>query len=208
MKKTGLTVCLLLLANAAPWAHARTAAQCAYVEERQARLACYDEIFRAPQAKPTAPPATPATPAAEAADAPVHTESVAEPVLESAPAVVAESPVAAATPVVVATPAAAPQPTREAQSGREAEFGQEDVIINDPAQDDRLRQIEAHITEIKTLAFGKRQFTLDNGQVWRQIEFDRKRFKADTGVMIKRAGLGSYILLAENGVSTRVTRIH
>jgi hypothetical protein len=198
---------LFLLAIATPWAQARTAEQCAYVEERQARLACYDEIFRAPQAKPTAPPAALAPPEAEAAEAPVHTESVAEPVPESPPAVVAESPVAAATPIVVQTPAPAPQPMREAQSGREAEFGQEGVINNDPAKDDRLRQIEAHITGIKTLAFGKRQFTLDNGQVWRQIESDRKRFRADTGVMIKRAGLGSYILLAENGVSTRVTRI-
>ncbi len=204
---------MFLLAIATPWAQARTAEQCAYVEERQARLACYDEIFRAPQAKPTAPPAALAPPEAEAAEAPVHTESVAEPVPESAPAVVAESPAAAVAPVVDKTPAAAPQPmhetqpTREAPAGREAEFGQEEVINNDPAKDDRLRQIEAHITEIKTLAFGKRQFTLDNGQVWRQIESDRKRFKADTGVMIKRAGLGSYILLADNGVSTRVTRI-
>lgn len=184
-KKTGLTVCFLLLAAAAPWGQARTAEQCAYVEERQARLACYDAIFRAPQSNKPAAPAAPPAGTANAGSAPD----------------VDETPAAPAVAVVVETPAAPSQPAGDAK------FGREDVIQNDPTQDTRLPQIEARITDIATLAFGKRQFTLDNGQVWRQIEADRKRFRESTGVTIKRAGLGSYILTTENGVSTRVSRV-
>jgi hypothetical protein len=50
--------------------------------------------------------------------------------------------------------------------------------------------------------------TLDNGQVWRQEEsISRARLKSGDTVVIRKASLGSFLLIAPNASATRVVRI-
>ena len=68
-------------------------------------------------------------------------------------------------------------------------------------------RLEATITEVSSRAHGELVITLDNGQVWAQKAPDSKmRLKAGDQVTIKKASLGSYMLVAA-GRSTRVTRV-
>ena len=54
---------------------------------------------------------------------------------------------------------------------------------------------------------GELVVTLENNQVWVQIDVDNKaRVKAGDTVTIKRGTLGSYLLVSPNGVATRVRR--
>ncbi len=68
--------------------------------------------------------------------------------------------------------------------------------------------IEATVARIERTPYGKLMLSLDNGQVWRQI--DSARLPLDKGEMIsiQRAGLGSFLLEKSSGSRTiRVKRI-
>jgi hypothetical protein len=71
-----------------------------------------------------------------------------------------------------------------------------------------LRSIQAHITAVSSTVTGVSTFTLDNGQVWREI--------TPAGDLLARPGQGvtvsvgvfhSYWLQTEGGRGCKVTRI-
>jgi hypothetical protein len=71
-----------------------------------------------------------------------------------------------------------------------------------------LREISAHITAVSVSASGRTTFTLDNGQVWRQLlsEGDLLARPGD-GVTVSRGALRSYWLKLESGRGCKVTRV-
>ncbi len=110
---------------------------------------------------------------------------------------------------VSSTPAAA---TAAAASSAQAEFGLSDTAkrARDPEKAEEL--IPQSITE-KVASVGRRPtgelvVTLDNGQVWAQIETTTMaRISAGDTVTIRKAALGSYQLVSPNKVTVRVRRV-
>lgn len=72
-----------------------------------------------------------------------------------------------------------------------------------------LKELSAKIQAAATSASGRGVFTLDNGQVWRQVEAD-PHFSVRPGdsVRITRGALGSYFMSVSAHMSTRVSRTH
>jgi hypothetical protein len=113
---------------------------------------------------------------------------------------------------------ASPATTQTAASGAEtpgtkdrsaaAEFGVREGPLDAKKQTAAPRQISAVITRIERRPRGELVMTLDNGQVWAQIE-PPEYFPLQVGdrVQISAAWLGSYLLLAPSKRSTRVSRI-
>ena len=154
-------------------------AACTSEKDSLARLVCFDREV-AKYTQPTARGApTPASPVAAPPSAPV---------------------------VAVAPPAAAP-PDHD-------DFGVNATIIRQrneakPAEQQAPKQMRAAITRIATKPFGELILTLDNGQVWEQPEhIDTFMIKVGDGVVIKQGKLGSYLLTADSGATTRIRRIH
>lgn len=159
---------------------------CAAKTNAKERLACYDAIaqrLRAGEVSAAAPaPAAPAPVAAAPTPAPV------------APPVTA--PTTAPAPAPAAPVAAAPQQP-------EAQFGAEYLKKESRAaagQPEPLDEIHGVITKLAFSLTGRAIVTLDNGQVWRQVEGDTDRFKGKEGETAKvaRAFLGSYSLTVES----------
>lgn len=154
--------------------------RCALLVDAGARLACYDALAGA--AAPSA-----ATP--QAAPSPSATGS--------AGAVPASS--AAAAPVAPPAAAAAPNFT---------DFG----VRNGPLQADRdpvrEKTMLAVVSAVSFRGRGELVVTLDNGQVWRQIQPSDYPLKAGDHVEIDVAALGSYRLWTPSTRrATKVTRI-
>jgi FKBP-type peptidyl-prolyl cis-trans isomerase len=71
-----------------------------------------------------------------------------------------------------------------------------------------LEQLQAQVTKVSTKPHGELVVTLENGQVWTEIQTNSgARVKAGDRVTIKPGALGSFLLAAPNGRSTRVTRV-
>lgn len=100
---------------------------------------------------------------------------------------------AASTPTAAASaPAVAPRQT-------EAQFGSETLKKDTRealGQPEPLDEIHGAIAKLAFSPTGRAIVTLDNGQVWRQIEGDSERFKGKQGekATVGRAILGSYNL--------------
>ena len=163
---------------------------CAVIFSDTARLACYDSVYRpsdlVPQTEASSPEAAPTK--ADAEIQALDSTAPAEPATVAAPApaaVIESSPVPQVTQVPQEI-AAAPEPVEEPEAG-----------------DD----IESAIVEISKLPRGHLLFTLANGQVWREIEVGRSRFKKDMAVKIVRTPFGARLLKADKGRSTRVRQI-
>ncbi len=165
---------------------------CRAVADNAERLACYDRIYGSPAPQTAALARDPA--AAEAA-------GVASPVTVSPPAIAA----AAAMPLL-APVAAAPGADTVAQFGRSA--AQRRASAGQPTLPPKLENITGTVTELHRDANGEFVVTLDNSQVWRQIELDSRAWpeKGDT-VTIRRAALGSFLLVTPDHRATRVHRI-
>jgi hypothetical protein len=68
--------------------------------------------------------------------------------------------------------------------------------------------MSASVTTVGWRPSGEMIITLANGQVWVQLEPDtRARVKSGDTVTIKRAALGSYMLLTPSDLATRVKRL-
>lgn len=79
------------------------------------------------------------------------------------------------------------------------------------SRNEQVEQVENMTTTLSSarrLPDGKMLFTLENGSVWRQIDFDRYNGSTRTGgaVNIRRAALGSYLLSVNDARSVRVSR--
>jgi hypothetical protein len=147
------------------------------------RLACYDlAAGRAKAFEPTAAPPAASQPAA------------------SAPA--AAAPAAAAP---VAAPAAAA--SSEDNFGRERQLTYEEDQKRAEATH-AVGELQSSIAGIEKRMDGLLTFTLDNGQVWRQVRPDSK-FSINDGdaIRIQPGSLGSFILSGPTKKSTRVTRV-
>lgn len=175
-------LCLLaLVVPAASLVQAQTLdfGSCVRIEDLSARLACYD---RAAGRTPTGAAAAPAT---GTAPAPVP---VPAPTPQSAPA-----------PDVAPAPASAAAP--------EAGFGSRS--LPQKKQSDEPTKIQARVTAVRRLPRGEQVLTLENGQVWQQIEYKAEpQYEAGDVVVIRKGVLGSYLMTRATGSpTTRVKRI-
>jgi hypothetical protein len=154
--------------------------QCSALGDDLERLACYDRIFRAPAATVPA--------VAEAASVTVGTAATAAvaPVATTAPAPVA----ATATDDFGLTEAA--KRAREPEDSRQK----------------RPESISGAVAGIARQPAGELVVTLENGQVWTQLQVDpRARVAVGDTVTIRTAALGSYMLVTANRYATRVRRV-
>lgn len=72
-----------------------------------------------------------------------------------------------------------------------------------------LQHIEAHIVGLAGMGDGREIFTLDNNQVWAELEPDGDLYaKPGESVEISRGWLGSYMLRVKSRRSSKVTRLH
>jgi hypothetical protein len=180
-------VALLCLACALPCGAAQPLAgvlACRALTEAAARLACFDRETAALASESAA-----ALTAAPATAAPVS----------AAPPTAAQA--AAATP-------AHPAPVLDAQQS----FGLSGSAIaaNEEASGARppkVSKIESRIVALALTGNGRTLFTLDNMQVWRQLESDGDMLaKLGDTAAISRGLLGSYWLQLKNGRGCKVTR--
>lgn len=69
-------------------------------------------------------------------------------------------------------------------------------------------QISGRVAEVSRRPTGELVVTLEGGQVWAQIDIETKAvLKPGDSVTIKKAALGSYLLVTPNRVATRVRRL-
>jgi hypothetical protein len=184
--KTNVAAALLCLACALPCGAAQPLAgvlACRALTDAAARLACFDRETAA-----------------------LASESAAA--LTAAPATAA--PVSAA-PATAATPAATPAhpaPVLDAQqsfglSGSAIAANEEATGARPP----KVSKIESRIVALALTGNGRTLFTLDNMQVWRQLESDGDMLaKLGDTAAISRGLLGSYWLQLKNGRGCKVTR--
>jgi len=123
----------------------------------------------------------------------------------------AGAPVASA-PVPLPTPAAPAPAPMPAPSPKET-FGLSEIAVDRkevaagtrPAQ---LKQIEAHLVSVSSTGTGVATFTLDNGQVWREVTPDGDLLvKPGDGLTVSLGVFHSYWLQTKNGRGCKVTRV-
>lgn len=72
---------------------------------------------------------------------------------------------------------------------------------------EQIDEIQAIVTDVRKSATRKLTVTLDNGQIWRQLDSQRLRLKSGEAVIVRKASLGSYLLEKRSGSrSIRVKR--
>jgi hypothetical protein len=99
-----------------------------------------------------------------------------------------------------------------ASTSQEAVFGKNEAEILKSAQEvtgtTEIDQMDARVLQVRKSATGKVVITLDNGQVWKQIDSSRLRLSGDDQITIRRASLGSFMLYKTGSKSLmRVKRI-
>jgi hypothetical protein len=165
-------------------------APCADISSSADRLACYDKLAgraSAPKVLAASPSAAAPAPAAPSAASP-------------APA----SP-APAAPAAVASVAAAPAP---ATAPTEEDFGRSKVRKAASAgAPPKITSITAKVAAFGRSPNRRTQVTLDNGQIWEYQDDPDPLLSVGDSVTIKRATLGSFILLTPTKLSHRVSRI-
>lgn len=116
---------------------------------------------------------------------------------------------ATAATATTAAIAAAPAPPLDAQQ----RFGLSDgaIAAKETAAAIRLpkeTKLQAHVAGLSLTGNGRTLFTLDNAQVWQQLESDGDMLaRLGDSVTISRAALGSYWLQLKSGRGCRVTRL-
>jgi hypothetical protein len=164
---------------------------CTTVSDPTARLACYDALAGGPAAAASSPAsATASPPAASATSAPAATPAPASP---------------SSTPAAPAAPGAP-------KTADSAEFG----VRNGPLQamqakrdPQREQKMLAVVNRVATLPRGEVVLTLDNGQIWVQLQPSNFPVKAGDPIEIDVGALGSYVLWQPaNRHATKVTRIN
>ncbi len=118
------------------------------------------------------------------------------------PASVAVAPVGPS----VAAPVAAAAPTPEELFGRDAVAS--DEIVRRAAGIGQLQEIRRQVTTLRRSAEDKLILSLDNGQVWAQLDTLTIRLSTGDEVRIHRAAMGSYLLDGPGGArAIRVRRV-
>jgi hypothetical protein len=107
-----------------------------------------------------------------------------------------------------ALPEVAPN-SQEAGLGAEDRFGREQALVNAASSGpEALSEIQSRISALRRQENGRLVFELDNGQVWLQAESPSQALQVKVGdaVVIRRAAMGSFLLVTEHRRSTRVRR--
>ena len=118
------------------------------------------------------------------------------------PPVAAEAPSAAPT---VAAAAAVPL-SKEERFGLRGDLKEEKAKKAPELAE--LQELRATVTKVAAKPHGELVLTLDNGQVWYEIQANSGiRVKTGDQVTIKSGALGSYSVVAPNGRSSKVTRV-
>jgi hypothetical protein len=160
---------------------------CATIADDAARLACYDAAVGRTPSKAAA-----ATPPAQQ-------------VSRAAPPAVAAAPVAAAP--VVAAPTPAPKdPVSEFGLSESAKAARDPVKQAEAAA--APQSVSARVISVRWRKYGEFVVTLDNGQVWAQIEpMPSAIVKVGDVVTVKKALFGSYTLVTAGKIGTKVRRL-
>ena len=117
--------------------------------------------------------------------------------------------VPAGAPAVTAGPA---EPRLRANTpadfGLTAEQREQRSRAPDAAAPKELAEITARVSNIKQQRAGRFTVTFDNGQIWQQRETDASiELRIGDRVTIKKAAVGSYLLVTDGRRSTKVERI-
>ena len=195
--------------------------ECGAIADSQERIACYDRVVRLAsearaaddsevQAESPLPRSASANRAREETRPPPEETGTVQ-LSEEQPAQPNEqtanrnspSARAAANPrsdEIRATPRSAP--TQRAVEG----FGADKLTHG---SEERLERIVSAIVRIRKLSRGNYLLTLDNGQRWREIEYDRyTRYAVGDRVEIRRGRLGTYDLISQaTGHRNKVRRV-
>ncbi len=181
MKSSLIIVISLFAVSLSGQAATQSLESCVSIDDPVERLACYDKL---------------------AGRLPVDTEktsgtapSAVEPVAPKADVIVPAAP--AVTPTV---PAVEPTPDAEAVFGLEHK---------QKPEEERPDELQLKWTKKKKDAYGKWIITLENGQVWRQIDSRPFQFvNSEQWVVISRGVLGSFFLgEPERNAEIRVKRV-
>jgi hypothetical protein len=158
-------------------------APCIGISNSADRLACYDQLAGRVSAPKGAPVAA----------APAHVAPA-----PAAPALAAPAPAAS----VAAAPAPTAAPTEE-------DFGRSKVRkAATSGAPPEIKSITAKVAGFGHSPNGRTQVTLDNGQIWEYQDDPDPLLSIGDSVTIKRAMLGSFILMTPTKVSHRVGRIN
>jgi hypothetical protein len=175
-------------------------ARCAAMTAPDARLACYDSLSGpanspAPAAAAKTPAAAPAGSATAPAPAPGLPQAAAG-AGAAPPAASAPTPAPAQASAVKAAPTVAPLDDPK-------NFGFSAAQVHVAPQG--LQSIEVRIVNVLTDRLGDAFVMLDNGQMWK-YQGDDGRLRSGDSVTIKRASLGSFIMVTPSKRSYHVTR--
>lgn len=101
--------------------------------------------------------------------------------------------------------AAPPPPSPEELFGRDAV--QSEDMVRRAAGIGRVEEIRGRVESVQLDPYRKLVLTLDNGQVWSQVDSPSPNFRSGDEVRIRRAAMGSYLLNRVDGERTiRVRR--
>jgi hypothetical protein len=195
-------LCLMIGAVPANAASEDAARRCSGMGDDRARLACYDSIFRKPGAGTGSGSAATSSAAATGASA----AAAAVPAASAVPASAASVPAISVPSVTASTAPATATPVNP-----QDDFGLTEAAkrARDPekAKETMPESITQEVAAVTRKKDGELVVTLANGQVWTQLETDRRaRVSVGDTVTIKRAALGSYLLVTESKLATRVRR--
>lgn len=92
-------------------------------------------------------------------------------------------------------------------------FGRNDAegkrIVETSLAIKQISQIEAIVTYVRKSANKKLTVTLDNGQIWRQLDNQPMPLKSGETVIVRKASLGSFLMEKRSGSrSIRVKRVN
>jgi len=161
---------------------------CVAISDDAKRLACYDTVFGRGSAALPGPAAAPAAASAGASVAPTTVPPA------TAPGTASATP---AAPVLI-------DPVAEFGLSESQKRAQNPERAKDVSPD----SITANVAEVGRQPTGGLVVTLENGQVWAQSEsLTKARVAPGDEVTIRKATLGSYMLVAPNKVSMRVRRV-
>ena len=155
---------------------------CRDLPDDDARLVCYDVAVDRSRQNPSSRPA----PAAA----------------ESPAAAPAEPAGASGT---AATAGAAASLSQEALFGKTTD--EVERTVEEATGDERIDSLNASVTKLQQYAYNKVLITLDNGQIWKQVDTSNLRLRAGDAIEIERASLGSFMLRKQGSKrSMRVSR--
>jgi hypothetical protein len=166
-----------LLAGGPAGAHDPGLARCLAIADREARLTCYDAIARAEQSAPAPDDVAPPAPAT--------------------------------APVPAAPARAAPAPTAVPNPRAEFGFGAAEREERRAVDQRQIDEINVAVKEAREVGAGYWQFVMDDGSTWRLAETRTSYRIPRPGdqVKLRRASLGSYLLVFRNQPSLRIRRV-